>query len=54
MDVRLAWRPYKNFDWALVGRNLLDSHHAEFNQVADGAVPTEVQPEAFTTLTWTY
>ena len=54
MDVRLAWRPYKNFEWAVVGRNLLDSPHAEFSDNLAGTLATEVQPEVFTMLTWMY
>ena len=54
MDVRAAWRPSKNLEWAVVGRNLLDSHHAEFTDTLGGTIGTEVQPEVFTTLTWTY
>lgn len=54
MDVRLAWQPNKNFEWAVVGRNLLDSRHAEFVDRLSGIVGTEVQSEVFTTLTWTY
>jgi iron complex outermembrane receptor protein len=54
MDVRLAWRPSKNFEWAIVGRNLLDDRHAEFVDDASGIVGTEVQSEVYTSLTWTY
>jgi iron complex outermembrane receptor protein len=54
MDVRIAWRPYKNFEWSIVGRNLLDSHHSEFVDAVSGIVGTEVQSEVYTMLTWTY
>jgi iron complex outermembrane receptor protein len=54
MDVRLAWKPYKNLEWAVVGRNLLDSPHAEFNEDVNGTIGTEVQSEVYTTLTWTH
>jgi iron complex outermembrane receptor protein len=30
LDVRLAWRPRKDLEIAVVGQNLLDPHHAEF------------------------
>jgi iron complex outermembrane recepter protein len=30
LDARLAWRPRKNLELAVVGQNLLDSHHPEF------------------------
>jgi len=53
MDVRLAWRPYENFEWAVVGRNLLDNHHTEFIDLDGRTIGTEVQPQVFTSLTWT-
>ncbi len=54
MDVRLAWRPRKNLEWAVVGRNLIDSPHTEFVDALSGIVGTEVPPQVYTTLTWTY
>lgn len=54
MDVRFAWKPYKNLEWAVVGRNLLDSPHAEFSEAQAGVIGTEVQSEVYTTLTWTH
>ena len=52
--MRLAWMPYRDFEWAVVGRNLFDSPHPEFVDVLSGVIGTEVQAEVFTTLTWTY
>jgi iron complex outermembrane receptor protein len=52
-DARLAWLPRRNLEWAVVGRNLLDSRHAEFIDPLSGIQGTEVQHEIFTTLTWT-
>jgi iron complex outermembrane receptor protein len=54
MDARLGWRPWTNFEWAFVGRNLLDDRHAEFVDALAGNVATEVQSEFFTTLTWSH
>jgi iron complex outermembrane receptor protein len=54
MDARLAWRPRKNFEWAVVGRNLLDKNHSEFVDAVGGTIGTEVQTEVFTTVTWTH
>ena len=53
MDVRLAWRPNNDFEWAVVGRNLLDSPHKEFADLLPGDRAVEVEPEVFTALTWT-
>jgi iron complex outermembrane receptor protein len=53
-DVRLAWRPVDNLEWAVVGRNLIDSPHSEFTEALSGVAESEVYPEVFTTITWTY
>ena len=29
MDVRLAWKPRENLEFAVVGQNLLDNQHPE-------------------------
>ncbi len=51
LDLRLAWAPRKNFEVAIVGRDLLDPHHPEFR----GAhVTHEVDRRLFATLKWTY
>jgi iron complex outermembrane receptor protein len=54
MDARLAWHPWNNLEWAIVGRNLFDDRHAEFNDTFSGIIATEVQSEMFTTITWTH
>jgi iron complex outermembrane receptor protein len=54
MDVRLAWRPNENLEWAIVGRNLFDNHHTEFVDVEGLTIGTEVQAQVFTSLTWSY
>ena len=54
MDVRFAWRPFKNLEWVVAGRNLTDSPHTEYHNVLEGAISTEVRPEVYTTLTWTH
>jgi len=54
MDARFAWQPRKNLEWAVVGRNLLDSPHLEFADIEGGTASTEVQAQVFTSLTWTY
>jgi iron complex outermembrane receptor protein len=53
-DVRIGWHPWNDFEWAVVGRNLLEDRHAEFRDTFSGIIGTEVQSEVFTTLTWTH
>lgn len=53
LDARLAWRPTRHLEWAVVGRHLTDSHHPEFGpDDFTGTVATQVQREVYTTLTW--
>lgn len=50
MDLRLGWRPSECFEAAVVGQNLLDSHHFEFFGADTPA--TEVDRGVYATVTW--
>ncbi|MEX2317833.1 MAG: TonB-dependent receptor [Pirellulales bacterium] len=50
LDVRLAWRPNRCTELAIVGQNLLDSHHAEFG----GAPPSEIRRGVYGMITRTW
>ena len=45
---RLAWKLRKNLELAVVGQNLLDSHHPENG----GGIPVEVERGIYGTATW--
>lgn len=48
MDMRLAWSPSRRFEFAVVGRNLLDKSHPEFEvDPFTGNLTTEVQREVY-------
>jgi iron complex outermembrane recepter protein len=51
MDLRLAYRPRKNLELAIVGQNLLQTYHEEF---ASFFLPTQVPRGCYGTLTWKY
>ena len=53
VDLRLAWRPTRDLEVAIVGQNLLDNQHAEF--AGRGTVLTS-QPKrsAYGKLTWRF
>lgn len=53
MDARLGWRPRHNLELAIVGLNLLDSHHLEFRDPLLGFVATEVERSVYGMVTWT-
>jgi len=42
MDIRLAWKPTKNLEFALVGQNLLQDQHPEYIPEFINTTPTEV------------
>ena len=55
LDARLAWRPTSNMELSVVGQNLLDSQHPEYNQFSTDTAtgqPFEVQRGAFGTATF--
>lgn len=51
LDLRASWRPHPKLELALVGRNLLDAQHPEFNPVA---TRREVRRSLFVEGAWTF
>ena len=54
MDARLAWKPAKGLELAVVGQNLFEQHHAEFIPEYINTQPTEVVRSIYGKLTWQY
>lgn len=54
LDLRLGWRPKENLDIALMGQNLLDDTHVEFDPTGVGSVPTRIQRGAYAKVTWRF
>jgi len=57
MDLGLGWHPWPALELALVGQNLLDSHHPEqrlTNPTTGIVTGTEVQRGFYTNLTWRF
>ena len=54
MDMRLAWRPGRQFEWAVVARNLLDNKHPEFSGGPIGGRSTQVPTSVYSMITWQY
>lgn len=50
-DLRLAWSVRKNIEVAIVGRNLFDNAHPEFQQAT---LTREVERSVFATFKWSY
>jgi len=53
MDLRLAWRPRKHLELAIVGQNLLQDHHQEFPSDVH-SYATEVPRGVYSTITYRY
>lgn len=51
MDARVAWKPAKALELALVGQNLVESHHAEFIPEYINTFPSEVVRSVYGKLT---
>lgn len=54
LDLRLAWKPTKQWELALVGQNLLDTHRPEFIATILPQAQSEVQRGAYVKATWRY
>ncbi len=51
MDVRVGWRPCKNFELSIVGQNLLDNQHPEFRPNVIQTQFTEVERSIYAKIT---
>ena len=52
-DVRLAWKPLKNLEVAIVGQNLVESQHLEF-VVEQFPFLVEIQRGMYGQITWRF
>lgn len=53
LDTRIGWKPRPDLELALVGQNLLDSHHQEFiRETLFNSIPTEVERAVYVKMTW--
>lgn len=50
LDARFGWTPRKNVEVAIVGQNLLDSQHPEFNPDFIFSLPTESERSVYVTV----
>ncbi|MEE8428197.1 MAG: TonB-dependent receptor, partial [Gammaproteobacteria bacterium] len=54
LDLRLGWLPTNNLELSLVGRNLLDNHHPEFQPDFILTQPTEVERSVYANAKWRF
>jgi iron complex outermembrane receptor protein len=54
MDLRIAWKPTRNLELALVGQNLFDDRHPEYASTLLGTQSTEVERSVYARVTLRY
>ena len=54
VDIRLGWRPNKWTELSVVGQNLLDPRHPEFQNLFQTVVTTQVQRSVYGKVTWRF
>ena len=55
LDLRLAWMPTKNLEFALVGQDLNDDHHPEFgSNPFVASTPTQIKRSLYAKVTWRF
>jgi iron complex outermembrane recepter protein len=52
LDLALNWRPLDDWEFSLVGTNLLDSHQPEQDFAFSGGLPSEVERSLYFRATW--
>ncbi len=52
LDVRIGWKPLANLDISLIGQNLLDNHHPEFESEILDVPPVEIERSVYGKITW--
>lgn len=53
-DARIAWKPTKNLELSLIGRNLLQKRHPEYIPEFINTVASEVPTSVFGKITWKF
>jgi iron complex outermembrane receptor protein len=54
LDIRIAWRPIRNLELAIIGQNLLDDRHAEFRPSFIATQQAEIQRGVYGKVTWRF
>src|SRR5437667_6017660 len=50
-DMRVGWRPTRNWELSIAGQNLFRGQHREF---AFGPIPHEIEQSVYGKVTWRY
>jgi iron complex outermembrane receptor protein len=52
LDARLGWRATREVQISVIGQNLLDDRHAEFDAEYVETMPSEIQRGVFGSISW--
>lgn len=53
VDLRLGWKPNPNWEFSVVGQNLLQPHHLEWGTGDPGQTPVGIRRTGYVKATWT-
>jgi iron complex outermembrane receptor protein len=54
LDVRLGWKVRENVELSVVGQNLLDDRHPEYEPEFVDTIATEVERSVYGKVTWQF
>jgi iron complex outermembrane receptor protein len=54
LDTQVSWRLGERFDLSLVGQNLLQDHHEEFNNILQSINSSQAKRSAYAKVTWQF
>ena len=54
LDLRLGWKPKDNIEISIVGQNLLDSNHKEFDSTLFNIQPAEIERGVYGNIKWRF
>jgi iron complex outermembrane recepter protein len=54
LDVRLTWKPWEQISFSLVGQNLLQDHHLEFEDVNGALQSSQIRRSEYAKFSWAF
>jgi outer membrane receptor for monomeric catechols len=54
LDVGFSWKPWEQTSFSLVGQNLLQDHHVEFEDVNGALQSSQIRRSGFVKVTWRF
>ena len=54
LDTGVTWKPWERTSFSLVGQNLLQDHHMEFQDVNGALQPSQIRRSVYAKVTWIF